>query len=325
MRHISNEPYQTVFNEVCQIYESTVLRSEHHQDREKTEAIFAMGSRISVILSQAEKNGVYGKKLVSKLCSDIREKYGKGPGTSTIRYMRKFAQSYRLEQIHPQLTFSHYCVLLSVADDERRQSLENRAINEKLSRRQLQKLVSQSHKSSSEAYLFPLTPRQGRVNIGKVVHIKGATAPMLDVGFGIEYQPTASAIKHLPCGAFVHRGDNGRWTAVNCDPTERYCYRGTVAGIIDGDTVKMRIQLSATIYITERFRLRGVDAMEMDTREGKRACRALTRMVANVSEFTVYTYHTDRYGRYIADLVTADGLYINRHLVERGYARFLSM
>jgi len=71
-------------------------------------------------------------------------------------------------------------------------------------------------------------------------------------------------------------------------------------------------------------RLRGVDAEEIDTDEGKKTHRALQKLLKNVKAITVFTYSHDRYGRCIADLL-ADGVYINKNLVESGAARFLKM
>ncbi len=126
-------------------------------------------------------------------------------------------------------------------------------------------------------------------------------------------------------GTLVRRNASGKWRPATCEETQRYCYSGTVVDVIDGDTVKMCLQLAPGIAIVERFRLRGVAAMEMDTPEGNRAKQALKTMLSASAEFTVLTCHTDRYGRYIADLITPGGDYINQQLIEQGIARYFSM
>jgi endonuclease YncB( thermonuclease family) len=97
-----------------------------------------------------------------------------------------------------------------------------------------------------------------------------------------------------------------------------------VLKVIDGDTVKMRMSLGFDTYVDETMRLRGVDAAEIDTDEGKNAHSSLSKLLKGAKKITVFTYSHDRYGRYIADLIV-DGRYINKALVESGAAIFLKM
>ena len=73
------------------------------------------------------------------------------------------------------------------------------------------------------------------------------------------------------------------------------------------------------------MRLRGVDAMELNTVEGQKAKRALKRLFTGVSTIHAFTWHHDKYGRYITDLIINEHIYINKKLVESGHARFLKM
>ncbi|MBN2344307.1 MAG: thermonuclease family protein [Deltaproteobacteria bacterium] len=321
-------PYETVFDEVCQIYEATILRAAAKETQRKTDAYFQMGKRITQLLTANTQGSPYGKQLVQRLCKDLKQRYNDAPSPRTLLYMRKFAKWYRPEQIHPGLSWSHYCVLLSIDDKKRRHEMEQRAVNEHLSRNQLQKLASLTVEPGDAPKRFPLIPRQGRFHISKLVFSDTADAPALDIGFGVEITPARSVVnklKKMSPGILLQRTPGGRLQPVACAPGERYCYQGNPVHIIDGDTVKMRLQLTPTIAIVEKLRLRGVDAMEVDTPEGQKAKRALTRLLKNQTDITVYTYSHDRFGRYIADLVTSDGAYINKQLVEKGHARFFKM
>jgi endonuclease YncB( thermonuclease family) len=328
MNQTSTQRYQAAFDNICQIYESTILQAEFQQSRDRTDSYYQMGRRITAILAPMESDGGYGKQLVPSICKQMKKKYKKGPGPRMIQYMRKFARVYNADQIQPELSWSHYCILLSVADDQLRHRIEQRAVTEHLTRSALQQLVSMTAKNTDSDREFPLSPRKGRINIARVVFTGPSTVPVLDVGFGVEITPSNAALprlKQLSPGAFVQRKSDSRYHEITCQPGERYCYTGTPVDVIDGDTVKLRLRLTPTVSIVERLRLRGVDAMEIDTAEGQQAKRALQRMLKNQTDLTVYTYHHDRYGRYIADLITRDGCYINRQLVEKGHARFLKM
>jgi endonuclease YncB( thermonuclease family) len=328
MNQEPSDKYQIAFNDICQIYESTVLQAERRHIHERADSHYRMGVRIAAILDPMEQDGRYGRRLIPELCKQLKQKYPEAPGTRVIQYMRKFPRVYRPDQIHPELSWSHYCVLLSIEDDQLRRTIEQQAIDEKLTRSALRQLASMVSQNRSSRQPFPLTPRAGRINVARIVFTGASDSPVLDVGFGVEVSPSGAALrklKQLPPGAFVQRTSDNRFHPITCEPGERYCYRGTPVDIIDGDTVKFRLTLTPDISIVERLRLRGIDAMEIDTKEGQRAKRALQRMLKDQTQLTVYTYHHDRYGRYIADLITKDGTYINRQLVEKGHARFLKM
>jgi endonuclease YncB( thermonuclease family) len=321
----SSIEYKTLFTDVCQIYETTLLHAETLYGAQKNSAYFQMGRQIDRILQNAEQTGRYGKKLVPTLCRDLKQKYGKGPSSRTMRNMRKFATRYTEATVDPALSWSHYCILLSIDDAGTRAQLEQQAIRQHLDRDALQQLVSLTLQQSKDApERFPLSPRKGTLQIAKLVRPAPGAPPLLDVGFGVQHVPNTARLNHLPDGTFIQRFPTGHLKPIDCPPGERYCYLATLEKVVDGDTVKMRIQLTTGIFISERLRLRGVDAMELTSLQGQKAKRALERLLKNKENIIIYTYSTDRYGRYVADLV-ADNIYINRTLVEKGHARYLSM
>jgi endonuclease YncB( thermonuclease family) len=326
MNQSSSTEYKTLFESVCQIYEATLLQAEDTYGTNSNNAYFQMGRQIGHLLESAEQTGRYGKKLVPTLCRDIKQKYGRGPSTRTMRNMRKFAILYTEETTSPALSWSHYCVLLSIRDTDTRARLEQQTIRRHLDRDALQQLVSLTLQHSKDGKpTFPLSPRKGTLQIAKLIRPHASSPPLLDVGFGVQYAPNSTTrLNNLEHGICLQRYANGKLKLIECAPGERYCYRASLENVIDGDTVKMRIQLTGSIFICERLRLRGVDAMELNTPEGQKAKRALERLLHNRKKIIIYTYSTDRYGRYVADLV-ADNLYINKTLIEKGHARYLSM
>lgn len=317
--------YETLFTHFCQIYETTLLHAELQYSDQKNRAYLQMGRRIDHLLTNAKKKGHYGKRLVPSLCNSLKQKYGTCPSSRTIRYMQQFAKSYTASTLNPHISWSHYCILLSVDHKAARQNLEKQVISQNLSREKLQQLVSmRRQQQGTSSAVFPLIPRKGQPHLTQVLHSSTGAPSALDLGFGVRHIPTSLDLSKYAHGTILRRTANRHFTPLDCAPGERYCYNASVERIIDGDTVKMQIQLTATIFITERLRLRGVDAMESGTPEGDKAKRALTRLLKTKSTLTIYTYSTDRYGRYVADLI-ADGNYINKILVEKGHARYLAM
>jgi endonuclease YncB( thermonuclease family) len=88
---------------------------------------------------------------------------------------------------------------------------------------------------------------------------------------------------------------------------------GTVVGIVDGDTVDVRLE-SGMI----RVRLHGVDAPERDQPYGKAARRALSRLVY-LENVAIEPVEQDQYHRLVARL-WLDGRDVNAELLETGNA-----
>lgn len=85
----------------------------------------------------------------------------------------------------------------------------------------------------------------------------------------------------------------------------------SITKVTDGDTV--------VTSEGDRIRLWGIDAPEMSQPYGKEATIALTGLVHGKKLF-VEIIDTDRYGRQVARIYTADGTNINRSLVCSGAA-----
>ncbi len=99
-------------------------------------------------------------------------------------------------------------------------------------------------------------------------------------------------------------------------------YVGVVEKIVDGDTLDVRIDLGFDVWRVERIRLRGIDAPEMDTAEGKAAREFVMRALSGVASVAFKSYKTDIYARYIADVFYDPAADSKDGLIERG--RFLN-
>ena len=132
------------------------------------------------------------------------------------------------------------------------------------------------------------------------------------------------------------KSDDGTYLfsrATDCKPGERYCYNGTVLNVEDGDTLVVRVDMGFDTFMVDRFRLRGVDAPEMDTEDGLRATQFVKRRLKRGSLVLLFTYGCDMYGRYLADVfysgpksaekpTAASGRFLNVEILEKGVAGF---
>lgn len=86
-----------------------------------------------------------------------------------------------------------------------------------------------------------------------------------------------------------------------------YEYRATILRVVDGDTVDVTLDLGFDVHLKQRLRLRGIDAPELRTTEGK-ASRDWLRTLLPPGESVVVRTEKDRrekYGRYLATVQAA--------------------
>lgn len=146
---ISNPAYNSILKDLSQIYEQSL--NDGNQDWNKTilASNWKMGEIIVKIQAGKDRQAGYGDKVLTQLSKDLNQKYGKGFSDRNLRYMRKFYQTYRMNQIHSELSWSHYRCLLLIEDSRLRLELEKKAIKEALSQRDLLIRVKQVLGSSS--------------------------------------------------------------------------------------------------------------------------------------------------------------------------------
>ena len=80
----------------------------------------------------------YGKQTLKDLSKVLTKEFGKGFSVSNIQCMRRFYQSYQIQQtLSVKLTWSHYCELLTISDTDKRNFYERECINSNWSVREI--------------------------------------------------------------------------------------------------------------------------------------------------------------------------------------------
>ena len=91
-------------------------------------------------------------------------------------------------------------------------------------------------------------------------------------------------------------------------------WTGKVTAVIDGDTIGVLHDGQE-----ERIRLSGIDCPEKAQAYGARAKQFTSDKI--YGKFVkIVTHDTDRYGRTIADVYLQDGTWLNKALIEAGFA-----
>lgn len=109
------------------------------------------------------------------------------------------------------------------------------------------------------------------------------------------------------------------------NPRTAYDYRGLILRWVDGDTLDVRIDLGFDVGIVQRVRLYGVNTPEMNSpvpseRANARSALAMCKAMAPEGCYVQLKTHksNDKYGRYLASVVTEDGEDISRALIGSG-------
>lgn len=105
--------------------------------------------KIGEIIVKYEQNdqirAAYGERALKQLSRELTKEFGRGFSVSNIQYMRRFYMTYEIQQtLSVNLTWSHYCELLSISDADRRRFYEKECVNSKWSVRELKRQIESS-------------------------------------------------------------------------------------------------------------------------------------------------------------------------------------
>ncbi len=101
------------------------------------------------IIVENEQNGnikaEYGKQVLRELSKELKKILGSGFSVSNLQYMRRFYLKYSKQQtLSVKLSWSHYCELLSIENDDERNFYEKECINSNWSVRELRRQLETS-------------------------------------------------------------------------------------------------------------------------------------------------------------------------------------
>jgi predicted nuclease of restriction endonuclease-like (RecB) superfamily len=91
---------------------------------------------------QGQQRAEYGKALITELSNRLKSEFGKGFDPSNLVKMRTFYLSYPiLDALRPELSWTHYRLLLRVEKPEARAFYETEAVNSQWSTRELERQI----------------------------------------------------------------------------------------------------------------------------------------------------------------------------------------
>ena len=93
----------------------------------------------------SDKRAEYGKSTLKQISKQLTKEFGRGFSVSNLQFMRRFYQTYQIQQtMSAKLSWSHYCELLIISDSERRSFYEKECERSGWSVREMKRQISTS-------------------------------------------------------------------------------------------------------------------------------------------------------------------------------------
>ena len=93
----------------------------------------------------SQQRAEYGKQILQALSKKLTKEFGKGFSRPNLHWMRLLYIKYPICQtLSNKLSWSHYCELLTIADDDKRSFYEKECINARWSFRELKRQIDSS-------------------------------------------------------------------------------------------------------------------------------------------------------------------------------------
>lgn len=284
------------------------------------------------ILKHADR-AEYGSQVIANIAKDIQVEQ------TLLKRCVKFAKQYPRLPIGAtwhQLSWSHYRQLIAVSDHKQRQLLEKGtaknawSVSELSARIRTVKIDPEPAAPVRSMDPRPLlTPQRGELYTYRLVTRptlgeKEGSGLLIDLGFGFFREVNT----RLGEGDMVRSRpteDAYKFTKVDAAVKELFTYNAFIEKVIDGDTLKVRLDLGFDSWTRQTLRLRGIDSPEVDTKAGVEARTFAQVLIKESQRIIVRTSKSDKYDRYLADVFipseNGEEVYLNNLLLEKGFAR----
>ena len=145
MKHEIDNIHQDVYNNIKQLMD----QARNKMSREVNNILIQTYWEIGRIIVEDEQGNSdraeYGKKLIADLSKRLTKEYGKGFSKSNLFNMRNFYLSFPIFQtVSGKLSWSHYCELLSISDENKRSFYEKETVLANWSVRELKRQIKTS-------------------------------------------------------------------------------------------------------------------------------------------------------------------------------------
>jgi endonuclease YncB( thermonuclease family) len=330
---ITNSSYQKLLTQVKQKITQTQTSIIKTITRQKVVMAWQVGELIDQHLLTTNTPR-YGKNLINQLSKDTQI-------SDTVLYkMRKFYQSYpALPEENSSLNWSHYRNLSSIKEESQRKYLENLAIkNNWASQKLIEEIkINKDKNSENDNKQTPKTisPIRGQLFTYPLVNKKiPDDKKLIDCGFGIYKDFAINTTTGTAVLSAKTETGNYSFEEIDTDNKKLNIYKAYLERVVDGDTIRVILDLGFNIYHHKILRLKGINAPELKTKEGEKSYKIMSNILQNTPFLIIKTIKVDIFGRYVADIFFDDnknakedpqqvankGVYLNQLLLDKGAA-----
>lgn len=127
-------------DDIKQILQSARSKAKTAINSAMVEAYWLIGKRIVEEEQQGKTRAEYGKKIIKKLAQVLSSEFGKGLDERELRRLRQFFLCFpKWDTVRPELSWSHYRLLIRVSNQKARSYYLNEAAEQQWSYRTLER------------------------------------------------------------------------------------------------------------------------------------------------------------------------------------------
>lgn len=134
------------YNEIKNILinnEITKRVKDYSKNKSDLDSYYNVG-KLLIEAQGGENRAKYGDNLIKEYSKKLTSELGKGYSERNLKNMRKFYLFQKRQAVPAQLTWSHYCELLSIKDDNKINYYIDVSIQQNLGYRELRKRIKSS-------------------------------------------------------------------------------------------------------------------------------------------------------------------------------------
>lgn len=146
-----NKEYGKFLAEIKGIIRKARYAAYSAVNKEMLKAYFEIGKKIVEVEQKGKNRAGYGMNLLDTISRSLISEFGRGYSTTALKNMRLFYRLYKdrisqsvTDELY-SLSWTHYCELIKISDDIRRNYYEKYSIRESLSVRDLKRQIYSLH------------------------------------------------------------------------------------------------------------------------------------------------------------------------------------
>lgn len=327
----------SAYNVLRKKVEATLIRGQEIIERQKVKTYWETGRLIHAFILKGKNRADYGKQVIEHLADDLQI------STSLLWRTLRFHEKYPIlatwpeSSKKPRLSWSHYRQLMTIPDNQTRETLTQRAEKNEWTVTELGSKIKTeiypdepSDSSSLVTHYSPLTPKRGTLYTYRLLQPEqinsGKPYVLIDLGFAVYRRLYTPGLKAgtLIESVWDETKEDYQILKSGRSESELFTYKAMIEYVVDGDTLRVKVDLGFDNWTRQYLRLRGINAPELGTPEGKKTLAFVKNCLKNVPFITLQSSRSDKYDRYLADVFYKDKngneVFLNNELLSNGLA-----